>query len=294
MHIRAECLACMVTQIEKAIVLLRPEVPNDEIVSIQKHIMAKMALITEDQTPYYGQLLYRSIAEELGDPDPYAALKVKYNELALELVPKLEDILKNAENPLLTALTIAILGNCVDFGTPHQINLEEEVKNFSSDNLRVNHYEDFKIDFQKARKVLIIGDNTGEIVLDKVMLEFFLQNYPEKEFIYAVRGGPAINDATIKDAEMLGITKLLKVVEGSKCPGVILDETTPEFKEAFNSADMIISKGQGNFESLDNIPAPKAEVYFLLKAKCNLVAGMFGIPLGSLVLYHRKSINDFV
>ena len=294
MNIKADCISCMIDQVKKALTLLKPDITNDEIVEAQKKIMTKFGQLNKKSAPYHGQLIYSNIAKIIGKKDPYRELKHKYNNLAADLAPKLKKILDKSENPLLDAINIAILGNCVDFGTPHALDLEKEVEEYSLSHLKINHFKDLKEDLEKDtnKNIIIVGDNTGEIVFDKIMLEYLISAYPEKNFIYAVRGGPAINDATITDAKNVGITELCKVVEGSKSPGVIMDEVSDEFKEAFSEADIILSKGQGNFESLDNIPA-NGEVYFLLKTKCEPVAEMFGVPLGSLVLYHRDSTADF-
>ncbi len=141
---------------------------------------------------------------------------------------------------------------------------------------------------KKAEKIFIIGDNAGEIVFDKLLIEILLQKYPGTKFIYAVRGGPAINDVIMEDAVETGLSALVEVVQGSVSPGVIMEETTPEFREVFQTADLIISKGQGNFESLDTVDTNGVELYFLLKAKCEVVAEMFNVPLGSLVLSRRR------
>jgi damage-control phosphatase, subfamily I len=288
MNIHPVCMACMVGQIQKAYQLLHPDAKNDEILTTQKKIMIEFGKLKQKATPYYGKLLYQMIGEAFGEDDPYFDLKKKFNDIALKLAPQLKDYVKQSNNPLLTAVVVAILGNCVDFGTPHQINLEQDVKNFSLDMLIINHFPEFQKDFNAAKKILIIGDNTGEIVLDKILLDYLIEHYPQKQIIYAVRGGPAINDATIEDAKYVGITEICQVVEGSASPGVIFEEAGPEFQDAIQTSDLIISKGQGNFESLDDFSLNRGELYFFLKAKCDLVAGMFGVPVGSLILYHRK------
>ncbi len=293
MDLRSECLLCLIGQVEKAYKILQIPYSNKEMVALQKKIMGQLSTVQPLSMPYYSQLVYQSIAKNLGDVDPYKSLKDAYNQKALQLVPQLKAKIASAEDPLLTAIVIAIMGNTIDFGTPHKINLEKDLENFSLDSLKINHFADFATEFQHASKIMIIGDNTGEVVFDLVMMEYLHTNYPAKIITYAVRGGPAINDATIDDIQDLHLEKYCEIVEGSACPGVIMEQTSVQFQKAFSEADIILSKGQGNFESLDDVPLTHGSLYFLLKAKCKLVGSLFDVPVGSLIFYHRESITDF-
>lgn len=292
MNIQSECLVCLISQIEKAFKNLNIQYSNDELVEVQKHLMHKLAVISEKGMPYYSQALYQGLAEVLGKIDPYQEIKRQSNELALSLGIEVKELLRQAENPFLMSIAIAILGNTLDYGTAHTIDLRRDIQNFHLNQLAINHYDDFVIDFEMATKILIIGDNAGEAVLDGIMLKYMHRMYPEKQFFYAVRGGPAINDVTMDDIASTDIPTFCTVVEGSASPGVIYSQASREFQAIFDNADIILSKGQGNFESLDNIPIPHGKIYFLLKAKCQLVANLFHVPLGSLIFYRRTNILD--
>ena len=287
MDLQSQCLTCLLGQVEKAYKTLQIPYTNNEIVKLQKIIMGRLAQVERLLMPCYSQIVYQSIAENIEQIDPYKKLKHKFNQIASKLIPLLKNEIAISNNPLLTAIKIAIMGNTIDFGTPHTINIEKDVAEFSLNSLKINHYADFMSDFQLAKKILIIGDNAGEVVFDLVLIEFLHLNYPTKSITFAVRGGPAINDVTINDIKELDLEKYCKVVEGSASPGVIMEQTSKQFQEAFNEADIILSKGQGNFESLDDIPLNYGSLYFLLKAKCTLVASMFEVPVGSLIFYHR-------
>jgi uncharacterized protein with ATP-grasp and redox domains len=282
-------MACLMTQLENAFRLLKPNTTNNEIVQAQKEAMGKISLLTDERSPYYGQQLYNFIGKKLGLVDPYAQLKEKYNQIALDLYPQIEKIARDASDPLLTAMVLAILGNTIDFGTTHNIDVGAELTNFSLDKLAINHYAEFTKEIVTAKKILVLGDNAGEIVFDKAMIQLLKQRFTKKQFIYAVRGGPAINDSTMQDAKFVRMLDLCPVVEGAAAPGILLEESSPAFLDAFHSADLIISKGQGNFESVEDIPTPNAPVYFLLKAKCDLIAKTFQVPFGSLLFYRRPS-----
>jgi len=288
MNLQSSCLTCLIGQIEKAYNNLGMPYTNDEMVRVQKKIMTKLGKIKEKSMPYYSQVVYQTIAEEMRIIDPYHQIKHASNQLALSLVPTLQKLIQQSKNPLLTAIVVAIMGNTIDFGTSHNIDVVKDVQEFSLDKLKINHFEEFRKDFKEAQKIMIIGDNAGEVVFDKVMMEYIHKYYPTKELVYAVRGGPAINDITIDDVKDLELEKICTVVEGSACPGVIMKEVSPEFSQSFEAADLILSKGQGNYESLDDVHLATGKMYFLLKAKCRVIAQIFKVPIGSLILFLRN------
>jgi uncharacterized protein with ATP-grasp and redox domains len=289
MQIQPQCVTCLIAQMERAYRKFRPNASAAEIVNFQKKVMQKISALETSASPYYGQLAYTTLNESLGQVDPYRALKTHYNQIVEKFIPSLEKMIQNASNPVLMAISLSILGNTIDFGTNHEIDLESDLARFSLDTLAINDYAEFFEILQNAKVVLIIGDNAGEIVLDRLMIKTLKSAYPEKKFIYAVRGGPVINDATIEDADEVKFHDLCEVVEGAACPGVILDQASRGFQQAYlQGADLIISKGQGNFESLDDMNHSQAPIFFCLKLKCELVAQAFHKPLGSLVFCSRK------
>ncbi len=290
MDLHPQCLSCLIGQVEKSFHLLQPSVSNAEIVEIQKKIMIKLAQMNQKKMPYYGQALYQSIAEIMGEKDPYRKVKHQNIQEALNFIPTLKELINKSPDPLLTVIIIAIIGNTFDFGTPHKIDLKEDILNFSLENLSINEYDKFVEDLEKSHKILIIGDNSAEAVFDRIMLEYFTKTFPKKQFTYSIRSGPAINDITKNEVEEIGLSRVCKIIEGSASPGVIFEQATQDFQEIFKSADLILSKGQGNYESLDDIEfmKPNSNLYFLLKAKCSFVAKRFGVELGSLILKKRE------
>lgn len=290
MEIHSCCLACLVGQIEKAYAKLKPEIANRDIVNVQKKVMARLTQITETEMPYYSQAVYQILNEAMGEKDPYRELKRRYNDIALGYVPQLQSLIQESQTPLQTALAIAILGNTVDFGTPHQIDLAQDIAQFNLNQLAINDYEKIIANLKTASSVLIIGDNCGECVFDKVMMEYLHKCYPHIQFYYAVRGGPMINDCTMEDVADLDLEDICHVIESSASPGVIYDQSSAEFQEIFHHADVILAKGQGNFEALDTSSPARAHLYFLLKTKCSFVASKLHVPLGSLVLCEQANL----
>jgi len=289
----SECMSCLIEQIERAIRLLQPSAPNSLIVETQHRLMKYISdhkpnsLRSED----LGTITYQYIAESLGIKDPYKEQKAMYNQLALDIYPKILEFVKNSEDPLQHAITASIMGNCIDFGSPLSIDFEEFHK-FSGSTLGENNqYEIFLHALDKAKKILILGDNTGEIVFDKIMVKILTETYPNKKFIFAVRGGPIINDATMEDAISIGLTEVCEVIESSASPGAIVKHSPLKFQRIFQEADLIVSKGQGNFESIISTPTTQ-NVFFFLKAKCKLISRVFGVPVGTLLL--RKKTDELV
>lgn len=288
MRLASECMSCLIEQIERAIRLLEPSAPNSLIVATQHRLMEYISnhepnsLSSEDM----GTITYQFIAESLGIKDPYKHHKAKYNQLAIEIYPQILKYVLDSHDSLRLAITASIMGNSIDFGSPLSIDFEE-FHSFSEISMgRENDYDSFLQALDAAKVVLILGDNTGEIVFDKIMVKILTDIYPNKKYVYAVRGGPIINDATIEDAISIGLTDECEVIESSASPGAILSKSPVEFQQIFHEADLIISKGQGNFESIISTPTSQ-NVFFFLKAKCKLISRVFGVPVGTLLLKEK-------
>jgi len=175
---------------------------------------------------------------------------------------------------------LAATGNVIDLGIGVAFDIEREVEKALETPFAVDDFAKFEEDLKRARKLLYIGDNAGEIVFDKVLIEE-IHKVGDYQVIFVVRGGPCINDALREDAEEVGMDEVAKVIDtGSDGIGIPWKEVSEEFREAFLEADLRISKGQGNFETLNGRPEP---IYFVLKAKCEAVARELGVRYGDVV-----------
>ncbi len=234
--------------------------------------------------PYLSRDVYNIISEELGVDDPYKEIKKESNRKALNMYSSLKKLVEESEDGLFEAVRIAVIGNIIDFGASQNFRLED-LPSFKEIPFAVNDYSKLKSDLAKANKVLYIGDNAGEIVFDKVLVELLVDM--GKEVFFAVRSKPIINDATMEDALEVGMNEVAEVIDsGSDAPGIVVDRVTNEFKHLFRDAHVVISKGQGNFETLEDIPRT---VYFLLRAKCSVVADILGANIGDMVIYKGGS-----
>jgi uncharacterized protein with ATP-grasp and redox domains len=232
-------------------------------------------------TPELATNVHRIIKKVTCNADPYSRLKEKYNYAALGLYPKLAAIVKASEDPLLTAAKLAIAGNVIDFGPKMDINLEKDIEDMLSNDLAINDIDKLKESIFSSRKVLYLADNAGETVFDRTLIEELLKQ--DVEVTYAVKDAPILNDATFRDAEIAGITNIANVISiGTDCMGVLFRECSPKFLKEFENSSFVISKGQGNYESLND--TQHKEMFFLLKVKCPIIAEDVGVETGSAIL----------
>jgi len=226
------------------------------------------------------QYLYRLIREISGNQDPYKKLKESFNKLALDIYPDLSGRIKKASDPFEAAVRFAIAGNIIDSGAVHNLSksyIIETIEQGMSQKLSGN-IEKLRIAINSANKILYLGDNTGEIVFDKLLIE----QLPIDRVTFVVRGYPVINDATLIDAKIAGLTDIVEVIDnGSDAPGTVLEDCSEEFIQHFSDADLIIAKGQGNYETLSSTDK---SIFFILKAKCPVIARNIGCEIGSLVI----------
>ena len=277
--------------------MIKPDIASDIVISAQKKLMEYLTNVDINKTsaPIVGQFAYNLVAEMLGLEDPYKHLKDEYNQLALELYDEVKAIVDSAKDPLFEAIAVAALGNTIDFAAQHQIDLIGDIKNFSLQSFKINDYNEFKKSLEiinrNEAQLLILADNCGEIVFDKLLVETIKKLYPDLEIIVAVRSKPIINDATLKDAEFIGLTNIVKVIESCPVPGIDLPSATEEFKKYFHEKNgIILSKGQGNFETMYGMEIPNKELFYLLKAKCVLMERIFKAKIGDLI-FKKKTAN---
>ncbi|MFX0026394.1 MAG: DUF89 domain-containing protein [Candidatus Hermodarchaeota archaeon] len=293
MQLEPECIGCLFNQMLRAFKLLDPKISREKILNAQKKLMEVLIDLdfNKNASPIVGKKAYGLVAETLGFVDPYLSLKKQQNRLALSMYDEVKKLVETSKDPLFEAIIIAALSNTIDLAAQHEIDFINDIKNFSSENLVINDFEEFKKALEATSHLLIIGDNNGEIVFDKLLIETILRLYPNLKIVYSVRSAPIINDVTIKDAKFIGITDLVEVVESSPTPGVDLSSSTEEFKKYFFFPEgIILSKGQGNFESLYGIEIPNKQLFYLLKVKCTLMERIFNVKLGDLI-FKKKTSN---
>jgi len=235
--------------------------------------------------PFLACLLHRRLREITGIPDPYRVVKDEHNKTALNLLPEIRRKIAAAKDPLYAAVQFAIAANIIDLGAKNGINFLDIKSAFaktSDEKIESEEgYKQFRRAALSARNILFLADNAGEIVFDRLLIE---QLAPEKVTL-VVRGKPVINDATRHDAEAAGLDEIMEIIDnGSDAPGTILNECSPEFQRRFAEADMIIAKGQGNYEALSDVAR---NIYFLFMIKCPVISAHSGFDVGAYVATNR-------
>jgi len=244
----------------------------------------------DSSPPQMGRLLYQTVKKVAGCEDPFKEIKNRSNQLALKLLPRLKQKLESSSDKFLTAVELAIAGNVIDYGVKNSLVIEQEVKKFLNGDFDVHNeynkpifaYQEFKHALDEAGIVLYLADNAGETVFDSILIEQ-IKGLPKiEEIFYAVKDKPIINDAQEEDALACGIDRFARIVSsGCDAPGIILDFCSPEFIEIYKKSDLVISKGQGNFEALSKEDKP---IYFLFRVKCPVVARHLECEVGDVIL----------
>jgi len=280
MRVYLDCFPCFLRQTLAAARF----VTDDEAIHAQvMHQVLELLRCTDARhtPPAIGQQIHRLIRQVTGDPDPYRKKKQSSNRLALRLYPQLKDKIRGSATPLETAVRLAIAGNVMDFGICHSLDavaLPEAIESALANEWNTNRLGEFAQAVNDARAILFIGDNAGEIVFDRLLIE----ELPHEKVTYVVKGSPVINDATREDAAVVGMIDLVEVIDnGSDAPGTILESCSEDFRERFGQSDLVIAKGQANYESLSGIDK---DIFFILKAKCPVLAADLGCDIGQMIL----------
>lgn len=282
-----ECIPCFVRQAEEALLLsTKNPAQREKVLRQLLHTLAEADWT--DSPPTIAQRLHRIIRKETGKSDPYRAVKDQMNTLALESLPSCRERIATAADPLEAVVRVAVAGNLLDSGAKIQIqpeNLPHLLTTLWERPLDGNPHELFRL-AEKARRILYLADNAGEIVFDRLLLNFL----PIEKVTLAVRGYPILNDALREDADLAGFSSLIPVIDnGSDAPGTVLADCSPEFLGHFEQADLILSKGQGNYETLSNVHAP---LFFLFTVKCPMVAEQVGAPTGTMIAKKSRFWTD--
>ncbi len=281
-----ECIPCFVRQgLDSVRMVTDDEAVHEQL--LREILRAASEMDLRRSPPEMGQYVHRLIRELTGRDDPYREVKDRFNRAALEIYPQLKARVEDSSNPLETAVRLAIAGNVIDLGVNSHVE-EQDVREAIDHALKASldgDVEAFGEAVSGARDILYLADNAGEIVFDRLLIE----QLPLEKVTVAVKGSPVINDATMTDAEATGLTGLVEVIDnGSDGPGTILEDCSGAFRRRFDRAGLVIAKGQGNYETLS---AAEKDIFFILKAKCPVIARDLGCQVGSLVLRRSSYVG---
>ncbi len=232
--------------------------------------------------PEVASSIYETMAEIAGMEDLYGELKAHATEKAKTFIPQLRKELEMSTDQLLTAIKIAVAGNVIDLAAEVTFDLHEEMGKIFETDFAYDDMVPLAQALDQASTLLYIGDNVGEHIFDYLCIETLQELYPKLEISYMVRGNPIINDVTMFEAKEAGFDTLCHLVDsGVNTPGFAYERANKESQELFDSVDLVITKGMGNYECLS--PSPRSNLCYLLKVKCNVVANSLGQSVGDII-----------
>lgn len=279
MKINEKCLPCLINQVIKVANITNCSNRDD----LYHQVFEQLSKIDFNKSnPEIIGMIFELVKKHLNNEDPYQEIRQYYNNLFLQ---SYDDFDKKI-NSFKTAIKYAIIGNIIDFSP---INNQEITKiddwfdNIDNLSLTIDHVDKLINDIKKARIILYLGDNCGEICLDKLLLKRIKQLNPSLKIYFSVRGKPVVNDSIESDAYEVGIDEYASIISnGDNSLGTILSRTSAQFNQIYQNCDFVIAKGQANFESLSE---ENKKIYFLLMVKCGVIAKYINVPEKSLVCY---------
>jgi len=275
-----DCIPCFIRQALEAARLATDD-PK-----LQENIVRQALVLASRQDfalppPVMGQALHRLIRKVSGDTDPYREAKQHFNQAALALYPELKRRVRRSPRPFELAVRLSIAGNIIDLAVTADLevgHVQAAVQQALEAPLNRGAVDRLQERVRRAADILFFADNAGEIVFDRVLIEEF----PPGRTTVVVRGAPVLNDATLEDAQAAGLTEVARVIDnGSDAPGTLLEDCSEEVRQHLTRADLIIAKGQGNYETLSELDE---RAFFLLRVKCPIIARDIGCPVGALVV----------
>ena len=284
-----ECLNCALNQVTATTELLGMEMPRRKALMQQAVELIARKGIDRNNCELIEEV-YRIVTRAVGDEDPYRDVKAHFNRGMLRLCPEVRRHIQESGDPLRAAVRAAIAGNLIDLSALGlEISLEaamEKVREVDRTGMYVDDCDSLKAALSRARTLLVLGDNCGEIAMDKLLIETLRGLYPQLRVQYGVRGTAVVNDVTREDAAMVGMEDVAEVIDnGDSLLTTLLRRTSPEFNRAFYGADVVIAKGMGNYEGLYG--CDRGDIWFLMIAKCNVIARLTGTPRGSILCMRK-------
>lgn len=281
MNIDTACVECIINQSTKvANAISADKALSNKLTSTVIEMSKDFSF--NDNPPEIASYVYEKMAEIANKTDLYDEVKELSTIKAISFVPLVKEKIISSNNKLLTATKTAVAGNVIDLAAAVEFDLEDELNKIYDVDFAHDDFNKLESELQKAKKVLVIGDNVGEHIFDYVYIETLKELYPSIEFSYMVRGNPIINDVTIKEAKEAGFDELCNLVDsGVNTPGFTYNRANDFSKKLFDEACLVISKGMGNYECMS--PSHRKNICFLLKVKCDVVSSSLSCKIGSII-----------
>ena len=275
-----DCIPCFLNQTLATLRRITDDETMHEIV-LRKVLRLISEINLSQSPPAMAQQIHRTIKQITGNGDPFAQEKKEHNRFAMSLIPEIRERYRNDPDLFVKMLRLSIAGNIIDSGIKDKITSSmvlQSIDRSMETSLEIKNVDELHNEVREAKDILYLGDNAGEIVFDRL----FIEQLPHEKVTYVVRGEPIINDVTIEDAREVDMFDLVDVIDnGSDTPGTILENCSHEFQKRFASSDLVIAKGQGNYETLSDV---NKRIFFLLQVKCPVIAKDIGFEVGSFVV----------
>lgn len=278
MRVHLDCFPCFLRQSIIALRLGTRDAALQE--KILKAVLQEVEQSDTSRPPAYTTTFIHRRIRQLLRRDPFSQIKSEYNQIALSLYPFLKRLVQESSDPLWTASRLAVAGNVIDFGIFTSVDIEGTVKRALHSPFAVDEYPAFEDALSDTEEVLYLLDNAGEIVFDRILIETMVSR--GKRVLAVVKGSPVLNDCTRADAVESGLTEICEIIDnGSDGVGTIIEWTSEDFQKRYAQMQFILSKGQGNFETVSD---PKKTIVYLFQSKCEVVSRELGLSLGSMIL----------
>ena len=288
LRLKPECISCLL----KSRLDFAPEdTPVEKKIEyMQKVLRAISEMELHESAPIVVKVINEIQEEMFGVKEDFTDIKVYFNDLMMTKVPELQKNLETAEDSLKLAIQYAITGNYIDFGAMNHVDetiLQKYIEDAKNVAVNETEYEALQKDISEAKNIVYLTDNCGEIVLDKLLMAEIVKRNPNAKVTAVVRGADVLNDATVADAAQVRLEEVAEVMgNGSGIAGTFLDDISDEAKELLNNADVILAKGQANFETMQECGL---NVYYIFMCKCEMFAKRFGVPRFTGMLLNDKN-----
>lgn len=283
-----DCFPCILQKTLQA--ARQNQLPDEEQKAILDNVLQMLRETSADVSPpQISHQVHQLIRESTGMEDPYEQIKLEYDVRALDLMPHIRQKIRKARDPLEAAIRYAIAGTVLDIGADHEgDDIRRELDRAPEAVFGINHLDNLKQDLRAADTILYLGDNAGEIAFDRLLVEV-LRDMFRAEIVFVVRSQPVLNDATIDDARYVGLESLVHlIVNESTAPTTLLEDAGSGTREYIKKSDVILAKGQWQYESLSN---EDLNLYFLFKVNCGVISQDLGAEMSQYVAASRRILS---
>lgn len=278
MNLNLNCILCNLKQVLTVTDLVKLDSDSKEV--IMRDVLGYLQNTNYRRSnPEVIKGTWDIITKHINNINPYGEIKNYYNREVMNIADKIRNIINQSEDTFNTALKIAITANLIDFAASHTFDekmLLDKINTINEQHMVIDDSKKLCEKLQTAKTLLYLGDNCGEIVIDKIFIEYINAIFPNIKVYYGVRGEAIVNDVTVEDADMVQMQEVAEVISnGDGSLGTVIEKTSTVFRDVFYKADVVIAKGQGNYESLSEID--RNHIFFLFMAKCDAVASSLNV-----------------